>query len=153
MSGRCRFAVIPLCVDRYDVFMQKKRKLGLWITLAVVVLIVIGGAVWAKGYYEDHYVGSDYYTVIPEGYDLTPEPLRDKNGNVMEFGKEFRLTGYDAQGGAKDVDFTVKGDESSDFPQPGTYLKVVASKYLVNGWSVIDESSVPDKALEQIKAH
>lgn len=133
--------------------MQKKKKTVVWIVVAVLVVAVVGGAVWAKQYYQDRYVGSDYYTVVPMNFDLTPETLYDRNGKAMEMGKNFTLMAYDDQGQPRQVDFTVKGDEPSDYPQPGTYLKVSASKQIVVGWDVIDESSVPAKALEQIKAH
>jgi len=134
-------------------FQRKKKKTGLWITLVVIVLIIAAGAVWAKGYYEDHYVGSDYYTMVPMDEDLTPQPLYDRNGKVMETGKIFVLTGYNDQGVAKELEFTVRGDSPSDFPGRGTYLKVISSKYLVNGWSVVDKAEVPAAALAQINAH
>jgi len=133
--------------------MQKKKKTGLWIALAVVVVIGAAGAIWAKGYYEDHYVGSDYFTMVPMNFDTTPETLYDRNGKAMEMGKIYVLTGYNDQGTAKELEFTVRGDSSSDYPGPGTYLKVISSKYLVNGWSVTDKAGIPEKALAQINAH
>lgn len=45
--------------------MEKKTKKG--IVIAVVVLLVVAGAFWAKGYYNDRYVASSfYYTQIPK---------------------------------------------------------------------------------------
>jgi len=133
--------------------MQNKKRTGLLIALAVIIVIAIAGTIWAKGYYQDHYVGSDYYTMVPANFDVTPQPLYDKDGKAREMGKIYVLTGYNDQGEAKELEFSVRGDSSSDYPGPGTYLKVVSSKYLVNGWSVTDKADIPEKALAQINAH
>jgi uncharacterized protein YxeA len=133
--------------------MKNKKKTVLWIVLVVVALIAVAVTIWAKGYYQDHYVGSDYYTVVPAGFDVTPQPLYDRDGKARDTGKIYVLTGYNAQGEAKELEWSVSGDSPSDYPGPGTYLKVVSSKYLVNGWSVIDKADIPAGALAQINAH
>jgi uncharacterized protein (TIGR01655 family) len=125
--------------------MKKKTLLG--IALAVGAVLLIAVAVWGRQYYTDRYVGSDYYAMVPLGYDVTPEALMDSNGNAVDTGKRYELTAYDAQGEAKEVRFTVRGGDADQMPQPGTFLLVKASKQLVVGWSVIEESEVPEKAL------
>ena len=130
--------------------MQKKKHTGLFIGVAVVVLLVIAGGVWAKGYYEDHYVGTDYYTMVPMDYDLTPQMMHKMDGSNAGLGKDLELVAYNEKGEAKDVVITVKGDDPSAYPQPGTYLNVKASKYMVNGWSVVSENEVPSSVLAQI---
>jgi len=125
--------------------MKKKTLLG--IALAVGAVLLVAVAVWGRQYYTDRYVGADYYAMVPLGYDVTPEALMDSKGNAVDTGKRYELTAYDAQGEAKEVRLTVRGDDADQMPQPGTFLLVKASKQLVVGWSVIEEGEVPEKAL------
>lgn len=129
-----------------------KKKPVLWIVLGVVVVAVIGIAVWGKQYYDDHYVGSDYYAMIPLDYDMTPQPLYDNHGEQRDTGKIYDIMAYNDQGDARKAEFTVSGKESSDFPQPGAYLCISISKELVVGWGYAQESDVPAKAMEKIQA-
>jgi len=132
---------------------MKKNKVVLWIAVVAVVVVVAAVAVWGKQYYENRYVGSDYYTMIPLDYDMTPEMMYDMAGEEAGLGRYFVLTAYNDQGEAKTVEFKVMGDDSAQYPQPGTYLRVNASNQLVVGWNIIDESSVPEKALDKIKGN
>ena len=132
--------------------MQKKKHTGLLIGVVAALVLVVAGGIWAKGYYQDHYVGTDYYTMVPMDYDLTPQMLHKQDGSNVGLGKDFELTAYNEQGEAKNVVFTVRGDDPAGYPQPGTYIYVKSSKYLVNGWDVIDVSQVPASVLSQINA-
>ena len=137
--------------------MRKKRKTVLWASLAVLAVLVVGVAVWGKQYYEDRYVGSDYYTVVPAGFDMSPVPLLNKDGKEAATGVNYELTAYNAQGEARPVSFTVYDPESGFSrgeiqPQPGTYLRVSASKQLVVGWGVVDASEIPAEVLAMINA-
>ena len=62
------------------------------------------------------------------------------------------LTVYNEQGESKTVEFTVREDRG-DMPQPGAYLQVNASKQIVLSWRKIEESSIPKKVIESIKAY
>jgi uncharacterized protein (TIGR01655 family) len=128
-----------------------KKKMGLWIVLGIVVVLVIAGAVWGKGYYESRYVGTDYYAAIPVSFDATPEMQYGDYGNEMGLGKEYVLTAYNEQGEAKAVTFAVF-TENDALPQPGEYLRISASEQVVTGWNVIDKSDVPSAALTKIEA-
>lgn len=71
--------------------MEKTKKK--WIVFAVIAAVIIGGAIWAKGYYQDRYVArAAYYTQIPldEKNDKTTY-LKDKDGKQMAKGKNTTL--------------------------------------------------------------
>lgn len=127
------------------------KKIVLWIVLAAVVVIGVAGAIWGKGYYEDRYIGKDYYAMVPSNFDMTPEPLYDDKGKSQDIGKLYKLTAYNEKGEAKEVEFTVRGGDSTKYPQPGEFLLVSVSKQLVVKQSVISESSVPNAALTKIR--
>ena len=133
--------------------MKKKTKKGIIIAvvIAVVVLLVIAGAFWAKGYYNDRYVVSNfYYTQIPMDEVNEDSWLVDADGVKQEKGKEYDLIGYDENGEAKEVYFTKSGS-AEDYYAPGTYIKVSASKTITVGVEVVDETDVPQAALNQIQ--
>ena len=129
--------------------MAKKSVLRI-VLLAVVVLVVIG-AVWGKQYYDDRYVGFDYYAMVPLDYDMTPEKMYTMKGDEAGLGKGYTLTAYNEQGESRTVEFNVYKEDSADFPQPGTFLYIKASRQAVVGWSVTDESRVPEGALSKLK--
>ena len=127
---------------------MKKKKL---LILAAVIFLV-AGAFWAKNYYNDRYVISDcYYTQIPEDEVNEDSWLVDSDGVKQVKGKEYNLIGYNGQGEQREVYFTKNGS-AEDYYAPGTYIKVDTSKTLVIGLEIVDESSVPQAALEKIKA-
>jgi len=134
---------------------MKKKPVLITILIAVTVLIVML-AVWGKQYYEDRYVGLDYYTMIPLDYDMSSETIHDMSGNEMGTGINYKLTAYDKQGESKEVEFTVD-DPDSEYslgetqPQPGEFLLVSASKQIVLRWSKIGKDSIPKNILEIIE--
>ena len=124
-----------------------KRK----VVVLVVVLLVVAGAFWAKGYYNDRYVVSDcYYTQIPEDEVNEDSWLVDKDGTKQAKGKAYDLVGYNGQGEQREVRFTKSGS-AEDYYDPGTYIKVSMSKTITLGEEVVEESSVPQIALERIQ--
>jgi len=130
-----------------------KKKAVLFGALGVMLVLVIAVALWGKQYYDEHYVGSDYYAMIPLGYDVTPGPIYDTNGNEADTGTTYKMTAYNENGEARDVEFNeTAGDNPADYPQPGTYLKLSVSKYYVVGWGIVQESNIPGNILENIKA-
>ena len=124
----------------------------------VVVVVVLGfGAVWGKNYYQNRYVGSDYYTMVPLDYDMTEQTIGSMKGDPVGTGIRYNLTAYSETREKKSVSFTVYNPNSpislgEQQPQPGTYLKVKASKTIVISWSVIDKSQVPHAVLAAIQA-
>lgn len=131
-----------------------KKKKGKWIIVVLIISVIVLGAIWAKGYYNDRYVESDtYYTQIPldEKNDKT-EWIKDDKGNDAEKGKEYELIGYNDKGESREVSFFKKG-EAKDYYSPGIYIKCSTSKTVVTGMSVVDEKEVPKQALEKIKSN
>lgn len=127
------------------------KKITLCIILAVVAVLGVASAMFGKKYYEERYVGTDYYAMVPMDFDLTPETLYDSEGKPQDIGKNYVLTAYNESGEAKEVDFTVRGEDTTKYPQPGDYLLVSVSKQLVVKQSIVSESSVPNDALAKIK--
>ena len=129
--------------------MEKKTKKG--IVIAVAVLLIVAGAFWAKGYYNDRYVASNfYYTQIPADEVNADSWLVDADGVKQEKGKEYALIGYDENGEAKEVYFKKSGS-AEDYYAPGTYIKVSTSKTITVGVEAVNETDVPQKALNQIR--
>jgi len=128
---------------------MKNNKLIKWGIIALSVVLIAAGAVWGRQYYNDRYVGTEYYTIVPFEYDVTPKTMYSANGEDVGLGVEYILTAYDEQGESKTVEFTVHEDRGNT-PQPGTYLLVSASKQIVVNWSVTEKSKIPVKALEKI---
>ena len=132
------------------------KKSIFWIALIVVAVVLIAIGIFGKQYYDNRYVGTDYYTVVPFGYNMEPKQARSSSGEDMGSAIEYNLAAFNEAGEAKLVSFIVYNPESGfsreeEQPQPGTYLQVNASKQLVVGWSVIDEGAIPKKALEMIE--
>ena len=121
------------------------------IIIIVAIVLVIFGAFWAKGYYNDRYLVSDcYYTQIPEDEVNEDSWLVDKDGVKQAKGKAYNLVGYNDQGEQKEVYFTKKGS-AKDYYAPGSYIKVNMSKTITLSVEVVEESSVPKAALEKIQ--
>jgi len=135
---------------------MSKKLVIIIIFIAAAVILVAAVAVWGKRYYEDRYVGEDYYAIVPLDYDMEPEPIYSMDGQEVGQGITYNLTAYNNQGEPKSVEFTVHDPESDGGrgeipPLPGEYLWISASKQLVVRWKITDESDIPEKALEMIR--
>lgn len=124
-----------------------KKTLG----ILIVVSIIVGGALWAKGYYNNRYVASEtYYTQVPTDEVNKDSWLVNSEGEKQEKGKEYKLIGYDKEGNKREADFTKRGT-AKDYYAPGTYIKISASKTISLGETTINKEDVPAKALEKIE--
>lgn len=121
-------------------------------TIIVVIILIVCGAFWTKGYYNDRYVVSDsFYTQIPLDEVNEDSWLLDADGVQQEKGKEYDLIGYNQEGEGREVSFKKSGT-AEDYYAPGTYIKVNTSKTLVVGIEVVEERNVPDTALDKISS-
>lgn len=121
------------------------------IMLLVTITIIVAGAFWAKGYYNDRYVVSDsFYTQIPLDEVNEDSWLVDKEGVKQTKGKSYNLIGYNEAGKEREVSFTQNGS-AEDYYAPGTYMKLNTSKTLVVGFEVIDKSAIPQAAFKKIQ--
>ncbi len=114
-------------------------------------MLIIAGAFWAKTYYNDRYVVSDYfYTRIPEDEVNEDSWLVDSDGVKQSKGKAYELIGYNAQGEKRVVYFT-KAGSAEDYYAPGTYIAVSTSKTIALGEEVVEDSAVAQAAYEWIQ--
>jgi uncharacterized protein (TIGR01655 family) len=130
------------------------------IILILVGIALLAGAVVAviagQQYYKDRYISSDYYAVVPLGYDMTPKTYYADDGTAMGLGVDYKLTAYNANGEVKEVEFKIMEEgsgwgDSGPYVQPGTYLLVKASNQLVTGWDYIQKDAIPAKALKMLE--
>jgi uncharacterized protein YxeA len=131
--------------------MARKSSIGGLIIGIVVVAIVAAGAVWAKNYYDNRYVSQSYYAQVPADESMTLQGLKDSDGKVVDKGHTYNLTAYDKNGTARKLEVTVRTSKKSELYQPGTYLKIEASKQIVTGQAVIHESDIPSAAFAKIQ--
>lgn len=125
---------------------------GLKIGLIVIAIIIVGFlVVKLKQYYDNTYVGTDYYLQVPSDQDMTVD-IWESNGYTIK-GKKYKFTAYNESGDEKIVEFAVTDDgkteiKEGDLLQPNTYIKVNASKNRVISWKVIKEQDVPKDVLK-----
>lgn len=127
---------------------MNKRKIGRWIALAAAIVVLVPVVLFLKQYYDNRYALDDvYYTVVPLDYDITP--YDDEQGGRM---KDYVLTCYNADGEARELEFTVFIDaHGANLYPPGTFLKVRVSRQLVLDCYALDVADVPLGALERIR--
>ncbi len=127
-------------------------KRSILITLIAVIMIGVAGALWVKNYYDSRYVGQDYYTVVPADEPVALGDLLDSEGNPADTGYSYELVGYDTDLNRRVLEFDKRADSNDGLYQPGTYLKVSASKQIVLNEAVINESEVPTEILEKLNS-
>jgi uncharacterized protein (TIGR01655 family) len=129
---------------------SKKKHFKIIIVILIAVPLALG-TLWFKQYYDNRYVLDDYYyTIVPLDYDITPTTMYNSNGADMGLEKVYDLICYNADGNEKKLEFRARLDFQELYP-PGTYVRVSVSKTMVLQQNALDESDVPEKALEMIK--
>ena len=114
------------------------------IGLLVGFLLLSGGAWYAYNYY---YGGKDYYTEITTTGEVSQE--KDAKGESYTI-YHYTQTAFDKDG----KETTQKMNESREKPlRIGAFLKLkVNERKGVISWDEVQQSDVPEKALEKIKA-
>lgn len=119
--------------------------------ILIAVVVIGGGAFWAKGYYNNRYVASEtYYTQVPWDEVNKDSWLVDSEGKKRVKGKMYKLVGYDKEGNKRDFSFAKQGT-AKDYYVPGSFIKISASKTISLGETTVNKEDVPAKALEKIE--
>ncbi|MDR1015905.1 MAG: YxeA family protein [Coriobacteriales bacterium] len=126
------------------------RKTILIVLAVVAAALLCAGLLWAKQYYDQRYLSSDYWARVPIDYQVVPRQIKADNGEDAGLGVEYRLKAYDNNGKAKSVEFIVWSEGGRQLPKPGDYLSVKASATLVTGWSRTTPAQVPMPALKAL---
>lgn len=124
-----------------------KKKL-IWIP---IILLAIFLFIFSLNYYKNNYaLDNTYYILVSEDVDFELEDLYDSDGNVADTGKEYQFVGYDKEGNAKELSFTIRTEDPDKLLQPGRYLQIETSQVHVLSETYIDEDKVPQKALDRL---
>jgi len=113
-----------------------------WLPLLLVA--GIAATVWGRNYYENRYVGSDYWAQVPATQDTTlVESISDSGQPTGMYGVHYFVTAFNEAGEQRQLDFVYHADNETSVPQPGDYLWISASRQLVVRQRVVPESEVP----------
>lgn len=122
----------------------------------VIILVAVGllgfGSYKAWNYYQETYVGEEYYAVIKEPL---PAETTIKDMSEQEIGKGYQyvVDGYTVNGKQKKIDFEVitTGEyKNGEAYAAGTAFKIEASKKRVIKKAVIDQEEIPAKIKNQV---
>ena len=115
---------------------------------AFFLVLSLAAGVLGWNYYQETYVGTTYYTIIPEG--LEKQDIKAMDGQIMGQGYIYKLTAINDAGQEKEVEFHVFTDgdyRQGDGYPAGTYLKVTASKKRVISQVIVVKDQVPANVL------
>jgi uncharacterized protein YxeA len=137
---------------------QIKEHKAPWIArfwwLPLLAVAGIAAAMWGHNYYNQRYVGSDYWAQVPATQDTTLVESFNANGQPTGmFGVHYFLNAFNETGEWKEVDFVFYSDDEASVPQPGEYLWISASPTIVVRQHVVSDDEVPARVRELIAAH
>ena len=122
--------------------------------LPLVAVLGVSAAVWGHNYYNNRYVGSDYWAQVPATQDTTPvERFSDSGQATGMMGVDYNLTAFNEAGEQRELDFVSYGDDAASMPQPGAFMWLSASRDIVLSQRVVPESEVPAAVLQRLQAH
>lgn len=116
------------------------------------IIVLIFGFTLFKGvdYYQDRYVGSDYYFRVPSDVGMDIETIYDINGKAVDYGKNYNFKVINVEGELKNVQFTFLTEDKSKLLQPGEYVKVEASNQISLGEEVVNKEAVPSEIVDNL---
>jgi len=120
------------------------------LVLGLGLLLVLWGGFVVNSYYQDVYVGQDYYVKVPLDQARTLEKW--KSGKYTITGRRYEFVGVNKEGQERVLNISITDDNGSvsesDLLQGGQYLVVSASNKRVINYRVIDQDQVPQGILE-----
>jgi uncharacterized protein (TIGR01655 family) len=127
-------------------------KTVLKIIIGLVIVAAIGFTAF-KGneYYENRYVGHDYWAQIPSNQSTELDDIMDDNGRFFSKGKRYELTAYNEKGESKPAAWTVTTSKAEELYWPNTFLKIRISKdNIVIGKEIVEQHAMPEAALKYV---
>jgi uncharacterized protein (TIGR01655 family) len=127
-------------------------KTVLKIILVLVVVAVIGlTAFKGNGYYENRYVGHDYWAQMPSNQSIELDDIMDDNGRFFSKGKRYELTAYNEKGESKQAKWVVNTSKTEELYQPNTFLKIsISNDGIVIGKEIVEQRAMPETALKYV---
>ncbi len=126
------------------------KKIIKFILILGLIGLVALGVIKGKEYYENRYVGTSYYAMVPADESTEVEPIYDDSGDEMGKGRNYALKSYNGKE-ERILEFTVYKDKPEELLQPGTFMKIEASKQIVTGEKIITREEVPENILKIIE--
>ncbi|QIK69486.1 YxeA family protein [Erysipelothrix sp. HDW6C] len=127
---------------------MKRTKIMVGVAFVAVLAVV---AFPAYQYYQNRYVGSEYFARVPLDFNTEPVAITDDRGAFFANGVSYQLDGYNEKGEHRVLEFTVYGDKASEMYEPGAYLSISASKQIVVGQSEVKDTDIPPTVLVKIR--
>jgi len=135
--------------------MKKPKFIILGVVGAILLVIVV---IAFKTYYDDYYVWSDYYAMIPLDYKIAPEEIYDK-GEYVGLRQKYTIIAYNEKGESKEIRIyawdtsgaKTQREDDTGIIEPGTYIYVNSARKIVINWNVVEKSEIPNQILEYVK--
>lgn len=127
--------------------MNKKIGLG----VLVVIFLAMGMYAIKSGsdYYNNRYIGSDYYGKISLNQNVEYQDVYDDRGKRMDRAIDYTVMVYNEKGEKRIAQFSRY--EGQTIYEPGSYIKVNLSKQIVLKQEGIDFDAIPIAVKECLK--
>ena len=122
--------------------------------MTVILTIMCFMAFVIKQYYDNTYVGYNYYLKVPSDQDITLEQWQ--SGSYIITGRQYSFDVYNEKGKSKTIRFSINDNQGEiteeDLLQPHTYVLVNTSKNRVIYWNRVTAEEIPKEVLRIIEA-
>jgi len=145
---------VATAIVQPEIVAPKKRSIARFWWVPLLLIAGIAAANWGHNYYNQRYVGADYWAQVPATQDTTlVESISDSGQAMGVYGVTYVLTAFNEAGESRQVDFVYHADDEASVPLPGDYLWISASPTIVVRQHVVATSEVPANVREQIAAN